>query len=516
MISRMIVFCALLGLLLPAATGAVELEPSIAVDTTWTDDVFFRTRDESDVTVRVSPAFDFIDRDGRVTWKFGYEPSYEYYLDLGQLRGWDHEVNGELSWAISKRTRLTVSDRFLRFRSLQRLNEAASSATNGFQPTSESGLSRSRLKRNSLIASLVHQLDARHQLSLNANHLIWDFSEDNRSDFELFSVNAGYTYILSDRTRIGLIASWRNREVTRDNVLQADGESLDIEQDTDFYTLSASLAHVFDKRWSFEITAGPASVEGADRFEIPSAAARTQLNFRTINDDNGRQRLIDTSTCPTLPDGRFYLGVGCQPTGPSNFLFGGGRNLVVLPFQSPLPDVDGSSLTVFADLSVTHRFESGNVVFSFRRDEDQSASTGSSGVSNLAELRFNYRPSPKWTHTGWITYLLREQVVDQNVPVTVLTPAPITVFSLVPPAGFQTVTSGSGSAIGLVEVGRDDDTTTLRVGFGTDYRMDRQTSIRFRVGWQDEERTIGSVTTRDDNRWSLFVGFVHNFEPIKF
>ena len=106
---------------------------------------------------------------------------------------------GEVEWALSKRTTIKVSDRFLRFRSIQRLNEL-----DDIDPTVEVGLSRSRFTRKPASLAVTHLLDSRNRVGLYASHLIWDYSDDDRSDFELMSVNAFYSHQWDSRTRVGV------------------------------------------------------------------------------------------------------------------------------------------------------------------------------------------------------------------------------------------------------------------------------------------------------------------------
>jgi len=505
-----------LGAVLLAAGGAnaafaVDLTPGFSADTTWTDEVFPGSRfGTSDTTIRITPRLAVEDHDGTFTWKLSAAPDYEYYVDIANLRGWDHDVQGEGTWNVTKATTLRFSERFQRYRSIQRINEVA-----GETLAPEEIGNRLVFFRNTATASLVHSFDGRNQVSLQASHFLWDFSDQNRTDFEVVSATLGYSYLYSRRSRVGVSASWRNRALER----KSGNSAFDFQQDTDFYTVSLTLNHMFDRNWSLEGVAGPALVGGAGGFTPPSAIVSSNLQFQQGPD--GNVRVVDFASCPTLPDGRVYFDAGaCSFLDPPLIPDANGNLSLsrgVFPFSGPVPPAAGSTITAFVDMTLSRVFPEGKATLSVRREEDSSTATSSSGVSNRVALQGVYRPSPRWFFTVRVSYSLREQLVEQVVTVPTLT-GPISicrVATLSCPAGLLLPGTARTIGAGATELSRDDQTRTYLANFSASYRWDRRTRIRFSMYWTDEERTRGSATVRSYDRFTAWMGITYEFDPIR-
>ncbi len=63
-----------------------------------------------DYSIRISPDATLEDHEGELTWDLRYRPSYEYFIDTVQARGWDHQAWADLGWQINPTTRVDVSE----------------------------------------------------------------------------------------------------------------------------------------------------------------------------------------------------------------------------------------------------------------------------------------------------------------------------------------------------------------------------------------------------------------------
>ena len=111
-------------LFLPLASSAQELTLGVGFEGAYDSNVFSTEIEEvDDFSFRIEPDALLEDHEGELQWKLHYRPSYEYFVDTVEARGWTHLAEGELSWQANPTTRLELSDRFGRFRDLNRFNE---------------------------------------------------------------------------------------------------------------------------------------------------------------------------------------------------------------------------------------------------------------------------------------------------------------------------------------------------------------------------------------------------------
>lgn len=486
------------SLLAGGASHAGEVKAGVRTAAIWTDNVFGSAfEEESDASLRISPRMQVIDRDGAVTWELRVAPSYEYYDTFRSLRGWDHDVDATVKWAVTPKTELSFSNRFDRFRSLRRLNELdpATATVDSFER-------RERFTRNLALFTANHRLSQRHSLGARVQHFTLDFSDEDRVDFEVASAALIYSYVYSANTTVGFEASWRSRALERDSSARLS----EIDQQTDFYTLSLTWSQVLDRLWRFRVVAGPAVVEGASPFQPPTGIETARLRVPLVNSSSGPQT-IDTTTCPVLDDGRRFLGAGCAPGIPYvGFLAASfPQGVALLPFSGAVPDNDATT-TFFADVEVSRTFQNGRAALSYRRDEDQSTATGSSGVSSSYTFTVVYKPAPKWRLNFLATYQVREQLVEQVITVTTIQP----LVPAVPAFGSRSV----GLAPLLTD--RDDKVETIRVNAEAEYQFNERTRAQLRLLYYDQEQSTGAAAILETDRFSVWLGLTYDFEPIHF
>ncbi len=191
-------------LLLPAAAVAQQLEYGMRSGVAWTDNVF-GTSDESsqprqdDWSLRLSPWGRLSDPDGDLTWSLRYQPSYEYYIDESDLRGFDHNANGELSWRVGDRTTLFATEEYAQYQSLVRFNENTGSPTD---PAVLRGKNES-ISSNVLSAGVRHFLTPRDVFLLSGSYTFRAYSTGGSTDNWTTTLGTSYEHNLSERTTIG-------------------------------------------------------------------------------------------------------------------------------------------------------------------------------------------------------------------------------------------------------------------------------------------------------------------------
>src|SRR4029453_9626313 len=99
---------------LASAAGASDLELGLDLGAYYNSNLFGSATDEvGDYSGRIGPRIRAMDELGKFTWAGGYWPTYEKYLDIGEADGWDHDLDVKAAWTPSRRTRLSLSERFL-------------------------------------------------------------------------------------------------------------------------------------------------------------------------------------------------------------------------------------------------------------------------------------------------------------------------------------------------------------------------------------------------------------------
>ncbi len=67
-----------------------------------------------------------------------------------------------------------------------------------------------------------------------------------------------------------------------------------------------------------------------------------------------------------------------------------------LELAGPVPSGSDSSLTYFANLSLSKRWEQWSGTISYRRQQSDSSGLGSSTVADIVSGVLEWRPSPRW------------------------------------------------------------------------------------------------------------------------
>lgn len=484
-------------LLLCMGSGAQELRPSFETETIWTDNVFGTTTSEiDDTSVRITPGIEIVEPRGDVSWSLSYKPGFEYSIDDAGLRGWDHDASVALAWRIGPKWTFRIADDFERYRSIARLNQFTTNA--GGTTTADFVGSRRRFIRNTLSSSLTYSSDSRNQTTLAAQLLNWDFSDEGRADIEVLAVSVSHTYLFDRNTKLTARVSWRERS--------NDQELLGIEQDSEFLDLNFQVEHALDPSLTVTVAAGPAYVTGDQTALPPSQLSQMFPLLRDL--ETGEIFYVSLASCPTLADGTSFVGLGCERAGLPDLPNLFGNPSVTLPITGTIVEPDDSSLSYFANLGVTKKWDRWRLAVNLVRRADDSSSVGSASIENSASVNLSFRVSPVFTLSATGAYSLREQEIEAATFVTTLAPveaSPSPLFS-----GTFAVRDGIRPTV----IDRNDERTSLRFSLRAHWRFTERLTLTATGYWFDEEDERGDFTVRDTQRLTGWLGFQYAFEPI--
>ncbi len=396
------------------AFAVLAAAPAFAADVTvggrtevWYDDnVIGSERGKvADGEVLISPKIGVSERWGSVDTSLEFNPTYELFFQEADLRGWDYQTNGSLQWQPSPRTKFSLTDSFYRNRNLRLLTLAGPV---GGTPA-ESG-SRDKFFRNVAAFSVDHALSPIDSLAFSAGYSFWRFNEAARPDQDGYFASTRYEHSLTRTVGLGAQASWSRQAA------KAVGNNP--RRDTDYF--NASLVATYEPRDTFLVraSAGPTYVR-QPKFRVPNLLRLDLYRF------SGNRILVGLvpSTCPTLPTGEFYDGLGCNlaaigPTLQPLFAQLVSRALEPTPFAGALPDRD--DLTYFADLSLSRRWNAGSLELGYNRDQGSNSSVGFSSIVDTVSLRGSYQPTRSFSLNAVVFWEDRKETQSGDRFVTVL------------------------------------------------------------------------------------------------
>jgi len=508
-------------LVLPLAVAAEDLTVGAESRLIWTDNLFSSVDEESDWSIRSQPYAVLVDREGGFTYDLRYTLGYEAYRNTSELTGFDHKVRANAEWRITSRTTVRVNDEFARFRSISRLNELAD--VEGGDTDFDTRAFRARFSRNRASLSAEHRLSSRHLVTALAHHSLYDFSDEERTDRNGMGASGGYRYSLSSRTQLGADVSWQRQE---NETLLADTEA-------DFVNLSAVVSHVFDPSFRISVSAGPTWITRPDDQPLPPTI---------VAQVPSGDAPLGIATCPTLDDGARFLGQGCVPISDDAAVFPGAPDLsdflrnpavgvtaadlvasafpgdVELMFDSPLPSPNSDATTYFANVSLFKEWQRWSIELSYRREPDNSVTTGVTSVGDIVSFRTKWEPTRKLTLTFRTTLTLREQEVEGLRFFRTLQPlvfSPSDFGDLAPGIPMDVVSAiAESQALRAVEFKRTDEFNTLRFVLNGRYRLTKRTSLLGSAFWVENQTKREGFPDIDTEALTLWMGFKYEFDPI--
>ena len=454
----------------------------------WFDDNVYGTSsaEVSDFTLDIAPTLKVSERWETLEGSLFLKPTYELFIDEQNLRGFNYDANGTLEWTPSARTTISLSDTFARYRSLR-----------GFGGQQAVLAGRDPYTRNVVQLAASHRTSPRGTLQLSASHGLFGFSRQTRPDQQSSMGALQYSHMISERTRLGGLASF-----SRQAFEFANGS----ESHTDYYNASFTLNFVPAETFVFRASAGPTFVQQPAQAIAPLSFLRANLIRR---DGAGGPLVGIVGSCPLLPSGEPFDGPGCLFVAFPfpNFL----RLLDPIPQIGALPVADRGSWTYFADIALEKEWENTSVEFAYQRDQGSSSAIGYSTVSDTVRLQTRY----EFLRTLSITVSLSWENREQSQQLVGLSRALI-VLGTLPGTGTLPAVNN------LVPVGitaspfkvPPETVQSFSASVGGLYQLSERTNLSATIAWTDQNATIGSGFG-DMGRVYCVLGLNFEFEPLR-
>jgi hypothetical protein len=284
-------------------------------------------------------------------------------------------------WRPSERTTVSVSDKFLRYRTLRGFTQGA-----GPQPAILAG--RDLFSRNVAQLSISRRTSPKGTLQVNVTHGLWNFDRVDRIDQQSVGAALQYSRVVTRQVRIGGSLSYSRQ----------DFDFLPPRSDThtDYYNASLTLRYAPAETFLLEASVGPTNVR--------EPVVEYRASWIQVEPGSGLPLVaLDDGACPLLKG---------QPT------YGPSCHFVVFPLVSFLrlteripyrgPTLSGD-WTYFADVSVDKRWERGHVSLAYRRDQGGDSALSFASVADTIEIDGVLQITPKFSSELILTWESRDQ-----------------------------------------------------------------------------------------------------------
>jgi hypothetical protein len=517
-------------LLAPATLRAEEIQFGIRSNVSWTDNVYgtpedFETagREEDaidDYSLRMSPWLALKDEDGELTWDLRYQPSYEVYLDQGELDGFDQAISAGLAWRLSDRWSFALRENYYLNQSTVRFNEVAGpgeEVTLGFRDQ--------EVRSNRTSASLTHLLTPLDSLVFSVGYTTYEYPDTDRGDRENPYSSLAYDHRFTERTAAGMRFSF-TRQSNEGNF--ADDQ-------TDFYNLSGTLRHAFSPTFRVEAAAGPTLVDTSPRgesasFTIPVVGRDVNIVVDGVPVRGRLPYAIDANTCAEDPHpdiGRvadLRFGEPCDIVGNVASFLSEAELAAIRASTAVLPminengrpvdsgDLEENNLNFFARLALTKEWETWDGTLGYQRSNSENARLGSSSVADTIWGSLNWRPDPFWTVVLSASASLQQQATDQAIPIG------LEVANVPAPEGVDLPELAQIQRIIVSTDGNDVEYRTQAAMLRATRRLTRRSSAFASVRWYQQEQEV-SAAVDETTRWEDFtfsIGLEWQFDPMRF
>jgi hypothetical protein len=377
---------------------------------------------QDDVLFRVGPIIRLRHPVGDLTYDFYYAPLYEFYRAFDELNDWEHTATGRLGWQIGPRTKLELADQFYLTNSSRRAQELqATDPTLGVAPVPDAVFGTDRFLNNTVSLSGSHLFTERLSLSAAVSNILYRPDRENSTDTTSTTGTATMLYALTPRARIGGGGgvTWQMYE----GPTVVGGES-----ETFYYQVYGRVEYDVSPTWQISLQAGPAYVD-PETVESPTQAVlnRYPLFLRAGQDglpntSDDETFLLDLTTCDTREG--VVVASGCTAIAPPietiNEAFAQAlRNSFVLAPLQNVQQGENSSVTYFADASITKSWETVDASLSFRRSAGTASGLGTASTDTTVRGAVVWRPDQKWRFTLSSFYTMKEAEGDarENLPI---------------------------------------------------------------------------------------------------
>ena len=360
--------------------------------TTGYDSNVFNTdnNEKSDTLIRTGPDVSLRKLQGDWTFDLEGRVRYEQFPSKEDDGSFDYFSGAQTRWAISPRTALSASHRFIRVKSVARGLDAEDQVDAA--PVGEARLDRRGVDRHLFELSLSHQLDRTWSLQGFANGQVTNF--DRETSFDGYSLRGGVqvTKVLSPRHTVGVGASVTVQDF--DDAREVKG------RETRFYQGFATWDFAITRTLRLRFQGGPTWVDP------DSSNNQSALQFPVGEFQSGGTTPLPVYIDPDSDCLVVLPGAGspaCDPAEYREIATGNVRpeplpainnRLVGLGFDDN-KEADGS-LTFFGRISLDRDWEAARASLSYERRSSAASGFGTSTDVDLVVGRADWTPSRKW------------------------------------------------------------------------------------------------------------------------
>jgi hypothetical protein len=444
----------------------------------------------------------------RFTWRFGYAPAYERFLDLQDLDNWRHQASAGFTYALSSGTTLAGNASFMR--SIRTRQEDVAGV-----PEPEPILEEleERIDRGSAGLSLSHYFAPRWSGSTSVGYSFTDYERADRSDFEAATASTSLSYTMTARQSLGGGLSLSRQIVKEADIQTASGDaSTRSEQETRFASLFGSWGYQLSPLWKLDLRAGPtlidSDVSGGTDVELPPVTRVPSVGGFPL----------DANLCTFV-----------QPVGNGLAV---NQECFLLPtplppdFVSPeaplraedLIDPAGAATTLFANFGIVRNGERSQFSLAYSRSAGDNLGGRTSTVADVLSSAFSWQPDADWRLEVRAAYSKRQQATSASV---------LSGFPLVANAGSV---SGIPDDVAIVAVGPDGSARVLTEevddAFDVDSwslfaratrRLTRRLSAFVSLRYADQRNNgLEGGVVQDLDNFEIGLGVSYSFDRIRF
>ncbi len=457
----------------------------------YNDNVFYRPKDEKDDWIaNIQPELTFRGDAGNSTYNLLLRTRYGAYDEYSELDRWNHTGAADIVTHFSDVTTMTLYDRFhYGDRGQANLDDTGNVVE----------IDADKRTENDLRMKLSHAFSPRWRGLLGASYAFTDLDGNNFRDYSSGSVNTGFDYAASERSRVGMQARFSRQDFDSSDRLASAS--------TDYYNLSGTYSYEAGQTFTLKLEAGPALAKS----DLANQRSFTMRQFPIKESYNGQVNpyLFDGS-CGTSSSGTTVHG--CGTAGLDVYDFPGFNDLVTVVYDPALnlKDPDDDNVTIFGAVEVVKRWKNGYVELRYDRKETSAGgSTFTQGTSTIQDgLYLNWMQG--WTkrlktmvRTSLHQY---KSANDQRVPNAVVVDSGL-------PNGFATLDPAN------IAVPRTSssfqDTVNLNVSARLYYRFTSRLNGVVTLTYFDrsEDGNLNFGVDRDLDRITALVGVEYTFDP---
>jgi len=559
----------LVGIAVPVAAQAVEanlaLNGSGQYDTNVARDD--NGDEQGDFSFRVGPSIRVHDELRKFDYNLAYNPVYQKFVEQDQLDKLSHFASGFATYRFGDRTSVSLTEQFSLTQRVSGGSQVQEQGPDGEilgePPTTET--QGGDIYRNLITFSGRHSFSPRTVGQFTANHTWFDSDNSNTVGSQSLSGLGSLTYALTARDRVGLGGGV--------NYQKFDAITGQPASDSLTYRVFVSWLHTFGENTEFSIRAGPALIVSSQDQPDPESSGQKYPHqvvdqAGTVDEVFARLGLQTPSrvTAPAqvVPGSMPPIGLAATVLAPGSQV---PANSVVIPdpnrcnsatnsstlvyVESSCPfnsiarndpamypdeaalaseirsamtpafvfppgqdpgSTDGSSLTYFGEVSLTHRWLPNlSSSLAYSRSDSSASSLGSSTIAD------NFSFTTSWEPTRRLDFDLRAEWLKRT-SANELTNTFVgrdTGFLFEGGAEFAVVDT-PGTLVSEA-TDRSVDTTYYSVSGRVAYRVARRMTLLARVTFQKQDTK--RETTTDNSSFNDvigFLGFRYDFEPFRF